>query len=247
MAVYIATHKSAPMPKAPWLKPIGLGGYSDEQVTLSANDGDNIGHKHRGYCELTATYWLWKHCRDPYVGLCHYRRLFAFVPLPMPEFQSQAVVKAPAAPEVLSFLSSADQERRLVAMLDSYDMVVPLPMLQYPSMAQHFRQAHGDLYWAPFQAACRDEFGDIANALDTETRFHYGNMLVARAEVFQDYCTRLFRVLDRVVDEVGEPAEVPGVRYQPYRYPGYLGERFTNLYLLATRARYMATQSIWFD
>ncbi len=81
--------------------------------------------------------------------------------------------------------------------------------------------------------------------LDLETRFHYGNMLVARREVFQDYASRLFRVSDRVVAQVGILAEEPGVRDLPFRYPGYLGERFT-LYLLATRTRFATAQAVWF-
>ncbi|WP_066332507.1 DUF4422 domain-containing protein [Azohydromonas lata] len=248
MALYIATHKPAQMPSAPWLKPIGVGGFSDASTQLNDAQGDNIAALNRQYCELTATYWLWKHCRDPYVGLCHYRRYFSFVPLPVQGYQSLPIVKAPLAPETLSFLASAAQEQRLESLLEHFEMVVPHPVPEYPSIASSYRAAHGDAVWNAFRKACRREFGAVAGLLDVETRFYCGNMVVAHAKVFDDYCKSLFKVLGEVVEEMGVPEAVPGdVRYQPYRYPGYLAERFTSLYLSATRTRFTTVQALWFE
>ncbi len=248
MSLYVVTHKATPLPTADWLVPFGLGGYRDEQVRRHDAEGENIAHLNRQYCELTATWWLWRHCTDPYIGLCHYRRLFAFVPVALEGLQSQPILKAPTGPAILDYLAAPAQRQRLEDLLGSYEAVVPMPVSQQPSISAAFRQSHGDLFWAPFLAACRDEFGhELTRSLELETRFHYGNMLVARADVFRDYATRLFRVVDRVFAEVGDLPEEPGVRYQPFRYPGYLGERFTNLYLLATRTRFATAQSVWLD
>jgi hypothetical protein len=247
MAIYIATHKPAEMPVAPWLKPIGLGGFRDEQVSLHDANGDNISGLNRDFCELTATYWLWKHCDDDYVGLCHYRRLFAFSPIPLPSHQSQAIVRTPMSAAVLDFLAGPHQQKRLEQLLEHYEVIVPLPVLQHPSIGQSYRESHGDDVWDAFARACHGEFGEVAGMLDVETRFHYGNMLVARNEVFRDYAERLFRVLHQVYAEIGSLPAQEGVRYQPFRYPGYLGERFTNLYLAATRRRFAAVQSIWLE
>lgn len=247
MALYIATHKPAQVPQAPWLVQIGLNGFSDEQVKLTDKTGDSISHLNREYCELTATYWLWKNCQDPYIGLCHYRRLFAFVPVSIPGYQNQAIVQTQIAPQVLGFLGSAAQEQRMMNLLEHYEMIVPQEVMQYPSLADSFKASHGEEIWASFAGACRDEFGNVAGMLNVENRFHYGNMLVARADIFRNYCERLFRVLNRVYAEVGVPAPIEGARYQPFRYPGYLGERFMNLYLIAMRTRYACAQSVWFD
>jgi hypothetical protein len=248
MAIYMATHKPAPMPAAPWLVPIGLGGFQDEQVRLhDAQGGDHIAARNRDYCELTATYWLWKHCSDPYIGLCHYRRLFAFMPVPLPSHQSQPIVKTPPSPQILDFLGAPAQEQRMGALLEHFEVIVPQPVLQHPSLAHAYRASHGDAVWSAFMRACRDEFGSVAGMLDVESRFHYGNMLVAHAGVFADYAERLFRVLEKVYAEIGTLPAEEGVRYQPFRYPGYLGERFTNLYLAATRRRFAAVQSIWLE
>ncbi|MDD5365341.1 MAG: DUF4422 domain-containing protein [Gallionellaceae bacterium] len=259
MSIYTAIHKNAEIPVADWLLPIGLGGYTGDPVRLSDATGDSISGKNQFYCELTATYWLWKNCQDPYIGLCHYRRLFSFLPVPIPtpprrflsfrrkrgpRISHEPIVKAEATPELLAFLAAPEQHQRLTALLEHYEMVVPQPVQQYPSIAEAYFQAHDQIGWAEFVAACHEEFGDIARTLDLETRFHPGNMLVARADIFKEYCASLFRVLDRVFDQVGIPDQEPGARYQPYRYIGYLGERFTGLYLLANRTRYATAQIV---
>ena len=57
MAVYVATHKRATLPRSDWLTPIGLNGYRDENVrTCDADGADNIAHLNRSYVELTGLY-----------------------------------------------------------------------------------------------------------------------------------------------------------------------------------------------
>jgi hypothetical protein len=246
MALYIATHKPAQMPSAQWLKPIGVGGFTDASTPIHDARGDNISALNRQYCELTGTYWLWKHCRDPYVGLCHYRRYFAFNPVPLQGYMNLPIVNSPLTQEMLDFVASPQQEQRLEALLEHFEMVVPMPIAEYPSIASSYRNAHGDAVWDAFRKACRREFGSVAGLLDVETRFYCANMVVAHAKVFDDYCSRLFKVVGEVYEEIGVPPAEEDVRYQPYRYPGYLGERFTSLYLAAMRVRYATVQAVWF-
>lgn len=79
MAMYIITHKKIEysVPQGYFKlfvgaknKEINLKGYFRDDV------GENISSKNSSYCELTGLYWLWKNCKDDYIGLCHYRRFF---------------------------------------------------------------------------------------------------------------------------------------------------------------------------
>lgn len=61
--------------------PIHCGkALSNVDLDIQGDDiGDNISVKNPNYCELTAMYWAWKNLKDvDYIGLCHYRRYFAF-------------------------------------------------------------------------------------------------------------------------------------------------------------------------
>ena len=60
-----------------------------------------------------------------------------------------------------------------------------------------------------------------------EKFFHNHNILIAKKKVFQDYCSWLFPVLERV-EELSEPKG----RDRADRYIGYLGENLTTLYFL---------------
>ena len=232
MSIFVVTHKQAELPRTDWLVPLGVGGYRDASVQLSDETGHSIAAINRSYCELTATHWIWRNRPDDWVGLCHYRRYFNL--LPLQGAPAQGVLQAPATPQTLAFLAAPAQRERLELLLDKFGLVVPAPVTVWPSVGHAFASAHGADIWAAFMSACRDEFGRIATTLEADTRFYPFNMLAARREVFADYATRLFRVIDRVSAAIGDRAPVDGARFQPYRYPAYLGERFTGLYLTAT-------------
>ena len=89
--IFIATHKPCQLPEQPCYYPIQVGAQGKDpisysQVGISERTGDiirddcgeNISQKNPYYCELTATYYIWKNITADVVGLCHYRRYFAF-------------------------------------------------------------------------------------------------------------------------------------------------------------------------
>ena len=70
----IPTNKDIYIPIHAWKK------TSNNNLDMIWDDtGDNISHKNKNYCELTAMYWVWKNYdlkNIQYIWLAHYRRLF---------------------------------------------------------------------------------------------------------------------------------------------------------------------------
>jgi hypothetical protein len=94
LKIFVVYYKPAPLIKSEILEPIQGGRaiantpsrdgkFSQEQIDwlnknlIGDDTGDNISDRNAGYCELTALYWGWKQLDMDYIGLCHYRRLFA--------------------------------------------------------------------------------------------------------------------------------------------------------------------------
>lgn len=245
--MYVATHKRVPLPRADWLTPLGLNGYRDENVRISDADGaDSIVHLNRGYGELTGLYWLLRNCRDDYVGLCHYRRLLTFQPLPAPDTNYPAVWMMEPTDETFGYLASDGQRDRMLALLDTYDFILPRPIIYAETVATSFISAHGAPLWDHFLRSCQREFGYDVSYFDQETRFYCGNIFITTAERFRHYAESLFRVVNHVHDQLGDAVEDPHARYDPSRYPGYIAERFIGLYVHKMRMRVFETPMVWF-
>ena len=89
--------------------------------------GDNISSKNSNYCELTGLYWLWKNCKDDYIGICHYRRFFS------KSFRYGVIAT----------------EEELLCKLSKYDMIVPFIRKLKISVKEQYCESSGyeqDLY-----------------------------------------------------------------------------------------------------
>lgn len=205
-----------------YVTPIQAGAALAEQriADVQDNTGDNISAKNRNYCELTATYHAWKHCKAAYKGICHYSRVFDI---------------------------SEEQMGKLLQTDDKWDVILPYPTVHYPDIsAQHTRWVRESDWNAMLQALGQLEPEYLKtyeeSVLTGEQFFHNYNMLIAKAEVFDDYCGFLFRVLERT-----ECLATPRGWERADRFAGYLGENLTTLYFLHNRNRWKAAYAgkIW--
>ena len=80
MRLFVCYHKPYPLASSDVLTPIQVGREctQNDLGMIGDNTGDNISIKNPYFCELTATYWIFKNVKDDIVGLCHYRRYFNF-------------------------------------------------------------------------------------------------------------------------------------------------------------------------
>jgi hypothetical protein len=194
----------AAAPELPeWVVPLHAGAALDgRRLAETADDsGDNISARNRSYAELTATYWVWKNTRCRVKGVCHYRRMLA------------------AGPEALEALESG-----------RIDAVLPLPFVCLPDTRAQWGRFVPPGDWAAAEKAL-EEAGRPSGAEAGEIlagRYHYSyNMLIARAEVFDDYCAWLFGALER--------AEAHGAGAGGGKVMAYMGEVLTSLYFMSRR------------
>jgi Domain of unknown function (DUF4422) len=250
MSLYVATHKKTALPNCEWIVPIGLAGYSDEFVKINDADsvsGKEISSKNRNYCELTGLYWLSQNCNDDIIGLCHYRRYFSFAHFNGVGYNYPAFIHSTEEQTALSYVSSEIQHKTMNDLLDVYKIIVPRPIIHPETVAAAFINAHGKEFWQIFLKACRTEFGNDMRYYEYETRFYFGNMFVAKNDHFKKYCASLFRVIDCVYGEIGDLPDEPGLRYQHFRYPGYLAERFMGIYLHKSGISHFESPTIWIN
>lgn len=196
-----------------YIRPIQVGADLTEEsiADLRDNDGESISAKNRNYCELTATYYAWKHSNAPYKGICHYRRLFDI---------------------------KEEQMRRLLEREAEWDAILPYPTVHYPNIsAQHSRYVRGEDWNAVLRALQELEpayYKAYEQSILAGERFFYNfNMLLAKSAVFDDYCSFLFRVLERT-----EQLVTPRGWERADRFAGYLGENLTTIYFLKNRDKW---------
>lgn len=172
-----------------WEIPIQAGVALTEQriCEIRDNQGDNISHKNRQYCELTALYWIWKNDHSDYAGLCHYRR----------HFELDEVM--------LGRLAGSD-----------IDVVLTLPILNFPSVGKVYCHDHVENDWKVMMEAVQvlePDYMETAKALQ-DGNFYYGyNMFIARKRILDRYCAWLFPILQYCEEHCGTRDEGYQERY----------------------------------
>lgn len=149
--------------------------------------GENISERNRQYCELTGLYWIWRHAREDYVGLVHYRR---------------------------HFLLPADWAERMER--NRIDVLLPVPLYVAPDIAGNYRERHiasdWDFLMEYFKKELPEEYRD-AERFFAGNLYSPCNMLIARRAVLDRLCGWLFPILDAVRAHGGEKADPYMNRY----------------------------------
>lgn len=215
--ILVAAHKPYWMPDDDVYLPIQVGAAGKGSLGWRRDDeGDNISEKNPNYCELTALYWAWKNLNADYIGLCHYRRYFAFhTLLARMKKKKHRILK----------------RKNYETVLNHYDIIVPKT------------KSFGKLcVWEQY-ANCHhindlEQVKEILFGLYPEYRYafstvmkrhslHCYNMFVMRKDLFQRYCQWLFSILFELEKEIDIS------KYDTYqaRVYGFLSERLFNVWI----------------
>lgn len=224
--IYVAAHKIAPFAHDPGYIPIHVGkANSQADLGLAGDDtGDNISSMNPYYCELTALYWLWKNSRADIKGLVHYRRYLAAKDKPV----MVGATPVAASDDFTEFASG-------------FDIIIPTPIkfinnkTDMPiSNEQQYSDCTVGLDLALTREAiqqCTPEYVPYWDFVMRSNVCSICNIMIGRANVIDDYCEWLFRILFHV------ERWVPYRDYntQEARVFGFLAERLMNVWIAMNR------------
>lgn len=182
----------------------GNGADIYEQADFYDDEGDNISAKNANRCEMTAHYWIWKNrleTDDEYVGVYHYRRMLDI---------------------------NDDDLRRIKA--NDVDVVLPYPMIHYPDSQIHHTWYVPEDDWNTMRRVLGElqpEYEKQFDNIFAQPYFYNYNMLIAKKEVFADYCGWIYPILERI-----ETVSKPKGADRQDRYTAYLSESLMTLYFM---------------
>lgn len=188
----VRNHRDKPLAAPPALLPFersiqaGAALVPERVAQLTDDTGENISRKNRQYCEMSATYWVWKNTHHAWKGIEHYRRHL----LVRPE-QLHGDVDAVLPLPYLCYPNTVAQFRRFVSEAVLQAMLKALKTL-HPDRFEDYRA----ILYGPYQ-------------------YTY-NLVCARAEVFDDYCRWFFEITEYMEGMAGEAPELESTRALSY-------------------------------
>ena len=221
ITVYVCQHKEYPMLDSECVTNIHAGkAISKKQLGIIGDDtGDSISERNASFCELTVLYWIWKNSKDNIVGLMHYRRFF--------NFGRRRIFYLPKKhPE-----SCKITYQNLSRIFEEFDVVLP----EKNSIRPNIRTQYSEYHYIEDLDLCLDiiekEFPDMydtAKETLNANKAHLYNMLIARKDIFDEYCHFLFTVLFKVEKTISKKLEKRDKYNQ--RVFGFLAERLLNIF-----------------
>lgn len=210
MSIYIVTHKMFDIPKEDGYIPIQVGAVNGHVLPEGAcfdDTGDNISDKNKNYCELTGVYWIWKHVKDEYIGIVHYRRYFTR------HYNGR-------------LLSKKDIQRQL----NKHDIILPfMRHLDKTVYEQYCESGYkkdllmtGDII-KKIYPEYYDEFEQFINGKDV----YFGNMLITSNKIYDNLCKWMFDILF----ELEKRVDISDYSDYFSRIYGFISERLLYVYV----------------
>ena len=227
--IFIATHKPCLLPEQDCYVPIHVGakgkdsisyeqcGINKEGTLIRDDAGDNISEKNPYYCELTATYYIWKNIKADVVGLCHYRRYFS----------SKKNIGDDEQP-FKNILSSGE----ISCLMENNDIVVPKTNKYFiETLYSHYSHtldgSHLDIA-REVMAKIYPQDLKYLDAIYSKTNGSMYNMCIMKKDMFDAYCQWIFNLLAGVEEQI----DVSNLSAFQARSFGRVSEILMNVWIL---------------
>lgn len=170
----VSNHRDQKLQSHPKLKPhecaIQAGAALTDMRIADINDysGDNISAKNKQYCEMSATYWVWKNTKHSWKGIEHYRR-HIMLTTSMISDEVDAILPLP----YICYPDTMHQFRRFVS----------------EDVKEALYKALKDIH--------PDEYEDYVKILEGSYQYTY-NIVCAKREIFDSYCKWFFEITEHM-------------------------------------------------
>ena len=215
MKIYVVTHKKMQEELPENYEYIQVNAQNNGAFyPLNDADGeDNISAKNPYYCELTASYWIWKNDKkNDVVGLAHYRRF-----LTTNRFSSSP--------------KHYVKEKKAEKLLKKYDFIsTKLYKTNYP-VKTHLLQNVREQDFNYLRQTVSELYPDYLQAFDnvlSGNQSYLLNMFICKKTLWDGYYSWLFSIFDRLEEKV----DMTGYSVQEQRLYGFLAERLFTVYVV---------------
>lgn len=222
--MYVITHKDVnlELPLGYKLLYVGASKVPKESVIRKRkyyydDDGINISFKNKNYCELTGLYWIWKNQDCDIVGISHYRRFFT-----KNKFS-----------ENFQPLRLEDAEK----ILKTKDIIVPKRRRDAIPVKEHYARRHYESDLDLIRNIVKGSYADYIEDFDDAFSKYFlfpCNMMICKKKVFDDYCTWLFDILEKLelAIDISQRDD-----YQKRVY-GFLSERLFMVWVIHNKLKF---------
>lgn len=195
---------------APWIQPIQVGcKVSGHRCGNIFDDtGDNISDYNHIFAEMTGAFWIWKNVENTkYKGLCHYRRHFIITDEEITALEHNGIDVILTTPRYVPG-----------GIKDMFLEETPVKYEVYNRMLSALSEVSPE---------DRHSFEKYMSSC-----FYYpNNMVIARNEIYNDYCAWIFPILFRMRDI----DLVTAYGYMRDRHIAYAAELLTSYYFVKNK------------
>ena len=243
--VVVAYHKPSLILDNPVYIPLQVGKALHPDIDLGMrcdNEGDNISDENGYLCELTALYWIWKNVKADAKGLFHYRRILDTDHHPMVNVRMayRSVVRRKYLPVIecaaARFAAIADRTaEELPRLLESHDIVTTKRSVSRLRIRNFFMLAGAELIDLMTASVGRlyPSYLPFARKGLKSHRLYFGNMAVMRNDLFDEYCTFMFSVIEDIKSTLISEGYLTDLRGEKIfsRKLGYIAELLTDTFI----------------
>lgn len=196
-SIFVITHKKVDEVNAKDYKYLLVGAKKNNTFSNNYNlddSGENISDYNDSYCELTGLYWMWKNCKDDYIGLVHYRRLFAHI---KPHIKLIGRYIVCSTKNSFSLLSSEEARR----ILQTRELIVKRSEKRIRNTKKLFTEQIGEELFCEIKSVLEKKHPEYMDVFYKVCKRHTHincNMFVGRKNVIDAYCDWLFPLLQEL-------------------------------------------------